>query len=126
MTDDFAEAGLRLFKDGDHLFNEGRYGTATHLFGLSAECALKACMQNFLSASRTLPRCHLPELADHARLWFKGRRRNAIGLLLKKADYMAGWIIDNRYWPNSAFSRDQCVLCRDHSRRTLYAVKRNL
>ena len=126
MTDDFAEAGQRLFKDGDYLFEKGRYGTATHLFGLSAECALKTCMQNIPGASRLLPRCHLPELAGRARLWFKGRRQSAIGLLLKKADYMAGWIIDNRYWPNAAFSRDQCVLYRDHSRRTLYAIKRNL
>ena len=126
MNDDFAEAGLRLFKDGDHLFREKRYGTATHLFGLSAECALKACMQNLLSASRTLPRCHLPELADRARLWFKGRRRSGIGQLLKKANYMEGWKIDNRYWQNAAFSRDQCFLFRDHSRRTLYAIEGKL
>lgn len=126
MTDNFAEAGLRLFKDGDHLFKEGRYGTATHLFGLSAECALKACMQNLPSASHTLPRCHLPELAGRARLWFKGRRQSGISQLLMKVDYMAGWIIDNRYWQNAAFSRDQCVLFRDHSRRTLYAIKGNL
>lgn len=126
MTDNFAEAGLRLFKDGDQLFKEERYGTATHLFGLSAECALKACMQYLPSASRTLPRCHLPELAGRARLWFKGRHQRGIGQLLKRADYMAGWIIDNRYWQNDAFSRDQCALFRDHSRRTLYAIKGNL
>ena len=126
MNDDFAEAGLRLFKDGDHLFREKRYGTATHLFGLSAECALKTCMQNFPGASRTLPRCHLPELVGLAKLWFKGRRRSGIGQLLKNANYMMDWIIDNRYWPNAAFSRDQCFLFRDHSRRTLYAIEGKL
>ncbi|MBI5606694.1 MAG: SAM-dependent methyltransferase [Deltaproteobacteria bacterium] len=51
MPVDFRDAAERHWEDAGHLLAETRLANADHLFGLSAECALKAVM---LSMGMTL------------------------------------------------------------------------
>ncbi|TRW94525.1 SAM-dependent methyltransferase [Candidatus Methylobacter oryzae] len=44
MKTDFKNAYVRHQKDANDLFNNKRYANADHLYGLAAECALKAVM----------------------------------------------------------------------------------
>jgi hypothetical protein len=47
MSVDFFDAHQRHFKDADTLYDGSRWANADHLYGLSAECGLKALMQSF-------------------------------------------------------------------------------
>jgi hypothetical protein len=44
MPVDFRDAAERHWEDAGHLLEDARLANADHLFGLSAECALKAVM----------------------------------------------------------------------------------
>jgi hypothetical protein len=120
-SEDYHGAGRRLFTDGVRLFQGARYATATHVLGLAAECAIKECMNNIPGGDRDLPRKHLPELIDDAKLWFSGRRKSGMAQLLKSRSYMAGWRIENRYWSDEAFDDQSCQRYLDDARRTLIA-----
>lgn len=121
--EDYRQASPRLFQDAEHLSIAGRHATACHLYGLAAECALKSHLQSLPGSGSHVPWVHLPEIADRMRLQLGGRRNNGGGLcqLLKRDDYMQGWSVHNRYWPEDAFSHDQHARFRDHARRTLIA-----
>lgn len=45
MLSDFRDAAERHWGDAEYLFSDTRLANADHLFGLAAECALKAVMQ---------------------------------------------------------------------------------
>ena len=122
-TEDYPAAARRCCRDGRVLLEKGRYPNATHLFGLAAECALKTAMRSLPGPNRNLPSTHLPELIDGAHRWLQGRRFNGLRQLLEKADFMEGWEIDSRYWPDEAFTEEGCRFYFDHARRTLRAVE---
>ncbi len=44
MPLDFRDAAKRHWKDAEYLLEDERFANADHLFGMSAECALKAVM----------------------------------------------------------------------------------
>ena len=72
MPSDFIDAADRHFEDADFLESNGRVANADHLFGLSAECALKAVMQGLGMALRPggvpLERRHRVHIND---LWLE-------------------------------------------------------
>ena len=43
---DFADAHRRYLEDAELLFEKARWANADHLYGLSAECGLKAAMES--------------------------------------------------------------------------------
>ncbi len=45
MPADFKDAANRHFEDASFLFDADKFPNADHLFGVSAECALKAIMK---------------------------------------------------------------------------------
>jgi hypothetical protein len=118
----FPQAARRLFEDGELLRNNQRFATACHLYGLAAECALKACMKGVPGNSRQLPYRHLPEIANDARRWLTSKRHKGLLQLLGNVEYMRGWDVQNRYWSIDYFTEGDCVRFRDHARRTLYAA----
>lgn len=122
MSENYLEAGRRLYKDADIIFADRRFGTATHLFGLSAECALKTELKKFVGPNEKVRFIHFPKLADHARLVFNGRRESAMGVLLNSPGFMAGWVVDNRYWADADFDETECKKFRNHAWRTLKAL----
>lgn len=44
MPTDYGDAAERHWEDAEHLLADNRFANADHLFGLSAECALKSVM----------------------------------------------------------------------------------
>jgi len=121
--DDFRQAALRWFQDGEHLWRANRHGGASHAFGLAAECALKHAMTSLPGGERKLPHKHLPELADDTRKWIRGRTQKGLYQLLNTSDYMHGWTIDNRYWADSEFEGAMVENHREHARRTCIAAQ---
>lgn len=120
--DDYQQAALRWFWDAEHLYSAQRYGGASHAYGLAAECALKYAMESLPGGDRELPRRHLPDLINDARRWFSGRTRRGLYQLLNMRGYMANWVIDNRYWADSAFGVEDAERYRNDSRRTCIAA----
>ena len=118
----YPQAASRLFHDGEMLRHNQRFATACHLYGLAAECALKACMKAIPGSARQLPRKHLPEIADDARRWLNSKRHRGLLQLLARTDYMHGWEVQNRYWASERLTEAECGHFRDHARRTLYAA----
>lgn len=117
---DYPAAARRCFKDGTLLLEQGCLANASHLFGLGAECALKVLLCGHQGADLKL--WHLPELRDHALKSLRRRRDGAVQRLLNSDNYMIGWRVDNRYWPDAAFSEERVRLHQNHCRRTLMAA----
>lgn len=120
--EDYPAAARRCFSDGQFLLDAARFANATHLFGLSAECALKVLLQSHPGVAE-VRQVHLPELRDHALKTLHRRQDIGVQHLLNRTDYMDGWTIRNRYWPDAEFSEDRCKRHREHCRRTLIAAK---
>ena len=118
----YRQAARRLFEDKEFLRRNERFATACHLYGLAAECALKACMKSLPGSSRQLPYKHLPDIANDARRWLKSRQYKGLLLLVGKLDYMQGWDVQNRYWATDSLTEVDCNRFREHAWRTLSAA----
>lgn len=116
--ENYAEAAQRLHKDANTLYDHERFATASHLYGLSAECSIKAFMQQQPGQER-VPFKHLPELLDDAKRLMSGRRRSHLVNLISQPNYMAGWQIGNRYWADQHFSQQQCRQFKCDSENTV-------
>jgi len=120
--DDYQAAGERMYQDANALYDNARYGTATHLFGLAAECAIKSSLQRQPGTTTALPYKHIPELIDDAKRLMSGRRRSYLVSLISHPDYMAGWKVVNRYWSDELFNIAQCRKYRDDANKTIQAM----
>lgn len=105
VPEDFANAADRYWTDANTLHQSGRLATADHLFGVSAECALKALMIK-LSGATSLPgkyKSHLPDIWDEfiAYTPLSGIHPYA-GML--SANPFSGWHIGDRYGHDSQFT----------------------
>lgn len=109
---DYADAARRHWDDGGYLLADGRLANADHLFGLAAECALKAVM---LPLGMKLRPGGVPEDRRHGhidRLWdefgaFVSSRGGArYGALLSAHHnaFAGSWKVDQRYDAHSGFT----------------------
>jgi len=117
-VENYNQAGRRLHTDAERLINERRHATASHLYGLAAECAIKAFMQLQPGCAR-IPFKHLPELVDDAKRLLSGRTRAHLLQVIAAPDYMAGWRVENRYWDDACFTPEQCTKYRADSHKVL-------
>ncbi len=103
--EDYAQASLRLYTDAETLYKASpkRLATACHLYGLAAECAIKAFIERQPGCS-SVPFKHLPELIDDAKRLLNGRAASHLLHNISSANFMAGWQVANRYWADSSFS----------------------
>lgn len=122
----YGEASRRLYRDSERLYQERCYATATHLYGLAVECALKDRIERSANHSQQTNtawrRKHVPEIISDANHWLSGKRHKGINGLLQKKSYMVGWRIDNRYWPDINFGETDCSKYRDDAQRTFRAL----
>ncbi|SOB74599.1 hypothetical protein SAMN04488490_0087 [Marinobacter sp. LV10R510-11A] len=116
--DDYAHAGKRLHRDADYLYDQQRYATASHLYGLSAECSIKAFITQ-QPGQQKVPYKHIPELVDDAKRLVNGRRGSHLLNVISSPDFMSGWQIGNRYWDNRYFSQQQCKEFKHSANRAL-------
>ncbi len=111
MSPDYCDAAQRHWEDADRLLTDARLANADHLFGLSAECSLKAVMLPLGMKLRTSGK---PEDDRHGhidRLWdefdaFVTNRRGAryAAILAPHANpFFSNWKVDQRYDARSTF-----------------------
>ena len=105
MSTDFRDASARHFDDAEVLLKqaEPREANADHLFGLSAECSLKAVMLALGMAVNTdgVPadrghKVHMPELWAAFQSFAEGRLASRYLEPLDKANPFSDWAIDQR------------------------------
>ncbi|MDX9755575.1 MAG: SAM-dependent methyltransferase, partial [bacterium] len=111
METDFVDAAKRHWEDANFLLDENRLANADHLFGLSAECALKAVMKGLgmpvrPDGSPSQYRIHINRLWDEF-ISFAQKQNGA-----RYEVYLAGqcnpffdWDIAQRYSPRSEFTQ---------------------
>lgn len=119
--ENYAESGIRLFKDAKLLHDNNKLATACHLYGLAAECAIKAFLES-QSNSRKIPFKHLPDLIDDAKRSLSGRAHAHLTNLISGPNYFTGWKIENRYWANGSFSAEQANRYKAQSEKTVQCI----
>lgn len=109
MSTDFRDASERHFEDAELLLAQNRTANADHLFGISAECSVKAVMTALGMAVKSdgAPadkghKVHMPELWAAFQSFAEGRLASRYLEPLDKANPFADWIVDQRYWARTA------------------------
>lgn len=105
MSTNFRDASARHFEDAEMLLAQTREANADHLFGLSAECSLKAVMLALGMAVSTdgVPadrahKVHMPELWAAFQSFAEGRLASRYLEPLDKTNPFSDWAVDQRYW----------------------------
>lgn len=111
MSTDFRDASARHFEDAEILLAQTREANADHLFGLSAECSLKAVMLALGMKPDPLGspedrghRVHMPEIWAAFQSFAQGRLASRYLEPLDKANPFADWAIDQRYSAQTAIT----------------------
>jgi len=110
MAIDFRDAAERHWEDAEYLWADTRLANADQLYGLAAECALKAVMLGL--GMNIDPATGKPEYPYHInRLWdefvtFAHNRRGAhYASLVGTRNPFANWDISQRYHHRSAITQ---------------------
>lgn len=94
---DMPAAARRHLKAGDDL-ESGRPDVAAYLFGIAAECALKALATGLPSARRNeIFYAHFPQLRTLLRDALQGRKAQLLRRLIEHDGFMNGWHVSMRY-----------------------------
>lgn len=134
MSTDFRDASERHFEDAEHLLSQNRNANADHLFGLSAECSLKAVMLSLGMAVNIdgAPadrghKVHMPELWAAFQSFAEGRLASRYLEPLEKANPFSDWAVDQRYWARKAIGasppsnhRIAAIQCRQSLEKLLF------
>jgi hypothetical protein len=106
FTEDFSNSADRYWLDANTLSHEDRLGTADHLFGISAESALKAIMVA-LSGGTKLPRrykIHLPKIWDEFIAYMPSTGTHPYAVALTSNAFL-NWDLSDRYGHDTHFTR---------------------
>ncbi len=134
MSTSFQDASDRHFEDAELLLAQTREANADHLFGLSAECSVKAVMLALGMAVNAdgAPadrghKVHMPELWAAFQSFAEGRLASRYLEPLDKANPFSDWEVDQRYWARpvitaSALSnhRTAAAQCRQSLEKLLF------
>jgi hypothetical protein len=112
---DMEAAARRHLQAADCLAECGCRGVAGYIYGLAAECAVKAMM---ISAGVRKPRnttdrdhpyyMHFPDLRTQLRDQLQGRRAKSLAVFVDDDRFMGNWCIEMRYSDGKAI-RQQWV-----------------
>ena len=93
-------------EDAAYLFGDGRLGNADHLYGLSAECALKAILAGTKFSGPGLPgeyRIHIDKLWERFRSLAEDRYLARYAASLPQDNPFSDWQISQRYRNRTIF-----------------------
>lgn len=123
---DYCDAHQRHWEDAEFLFEHKRLANADHLYGLSAECALKAIMvQMGLTPDPLgdLPertyRVHINELWGRFLAWVQGRPFDRYAASLPQSNPFHDWSVAQRYANRAEYQEDSV----ENHRRAASSVK---
>lgn len=126
---DFLNAHYRHWTDAETLYQRQRWANADHLYGLSAECGLKAIMYRL--GMKTHPtgkpvasehRTHINELWRVFRTFVSGRRAVRYASWLPAANPFRDWLVDQRYAHEGHFTEDIVRQHRNGAQKVRYLV----
>ena len=127
MSTNYRDAAVRHYVDGDTLRSGLRQANADQLYGLSAECSLKAVMVGLgmQVTTKGAPRdyahkVHMPELWMAFQSFAEGRLAFCYLEPLSHRNAFDDWKVDQRYWASSAIGaarasnhRNAASMCRE-------------
>ncbi len=107
----FLDAYCRHWEDGETLYGAGRLANADHLYGLCAECGIKAVMQGLGMLHLDAQGQPEKEYKKHVDvLWStfcslaEGRSQAPYATLLPGSNPFGDWKIEQRYAPSTHFT----------------------
>lgn len=125
---DFADAHGRHWEDAELLFGRKRWANADHLYGLSAECGLKAVMKGLGMRVDAQGRPKKRQHTKHGdQLWraygnfVKGRRKR--NYILAGAPFK-NWSISDRYANRRHFAKSRVAPHRHATLRVRDLIQR--
>ncbi len=132
MPVDYRDAAARHFEDANHLHSMGRWANADHLFGLSAECALKAVM--LALGMRMNPKKPDKPEARYAvhidKLWMQfpafasGRQAAKYAALMEpQSNPFQSWDVNQRYHHRSEITRERADQHKDGAEKARAVLK---
>lgn len=129
---DFYDAHERHWDDAELLFEKDRLANADHLYGMSAECGLKALMQAFdmpVDPERKDPRLRKDRVHLDGNLWqryesYRSGHLSGPRYALPPQDYFRCWRINQRYANRGAFTRERVERHRTGAMRVRELVRR--
>lgn len=105
----YQAATTRCWTDGESLYATARLGTADHLYGLAAECALKAILEGLriITSAATAPvkpfKAHGDDIWQQYVLALNGRTQ--VSLQAPLPGPFGAWRIEDRYAPDAVFTQ---------------------
>ncbi len=116
-SDDFADAHERHWQDAEQLFGQPRWANADHLYGLSAECGLKAVLETEKQPIEGQYRKHVDRLWRQFESFVDGRTTAPYLSKLPGGAPFQDWSVDQRYAHQRHFGRTQVEPHRDAARK---------
>lgn len=117
MKTNFKNAYFRHQKDADDLFANKRYANADHLYGLAAECALKAVMigldSSLVDKNGDLlnqgDKIHINKLWQYFRLFAQNRTASPYLACLPRENPFSKWSVNSRYANEKCFIKNNTL-----------------
>lgn len=119
MSSNFKDSSERHLLDAEHLLQDPqdqRLANADHLFGISAECSLKAVMVGLGmettddgSPQDRAYKVHIDKLWAAFQSFAQGRMAARYLEPLDLGNPFATWSVDQRYWARSSFAKDDVL-----------------
>ena len=117
FPEDYSDAHRRHWHDAELLFTSGRLANADHLYGLSAECGLKAVLR--MEGQPVVPpyREHADKLWDEFRTFADGRKGAMYLSRLPRGNPFSDWAVADRYAHRNPFDPPRVTPHRNAARQ---------
>lgn len=124
----FSDAAGRHWKDGELLFDSGRFDNADHLYGFAAECAVKSAVKLTENAGAEGDideryRYHIDKLWDRVPAQQLSRNFPALSALLRQQNPFSDWAASQRYQANNLITKVAVDNHRKMAQRLLGATQ---
>lgn len=126
MSTDFRDAAKRHHEDAEHLFADDRLPNSDHLFGLAAECSIKAVMEalGMKTTRGGAPsdhghKVHMPQQWAAFQSFVSGSLGSRYFSFLNQENPFSEWSVDQRYWIRQSIPRANVERHREASARCL-------
>jgi hypothetical protein len=124
FTPNLPAAARRHLMAADELADSGaRRDVAGYLYGLAAECAVKAMMENIPLARRQEAfYAHFPELRTLLRDALQGRSARPLSAFINDDRFLNNWHVSMRYADGQQVLEQWVTAWREQARRAVSAV----
>jgi hypothetical protein len=123
FTPNMPAAARRHLVAADELATGARRDVAGYLYGIAAECAIKAMMENVPLARRQEAfYAHFPELRTLLRDALQGRVARPLSAFINDDSFLNNWHVSMRYADGQQVLEHWVTAWRDQARRAVSAV----